>query len=157
MPPGSIDETAVARLESAFLDKYERLYGKGLALREAGIELVTCRAIGRGRILKPDLPRRPLGSGDVTRAAKGTREVWIPGAAGALAPEEIAIFDGPRLEPGMRLDGPAVIEHADTTIFMYDSTTDTWVERPIRNFISAPTDNGRYWVHPQSPPPGLLV
>jgi len=45
--------------------------------------------------------------------------------------------------------------HDDTTIFMYDTVADTWVERPIRNFISAPTDNGRYWIHPEAKPPGL--
>jgi N-methylhydantoinase A len=118
VPAGTIEAAAAGRLESAFLDKYERLYGKGLALREAGIELVTCRAIGRGRIPKPDLPRRPLGPSDASGAARNSREVWIPGADGTLSPGEIEIFDGPRLEPGMRLRGPAVIEHADTTIFV---------------------------------------
>ena len=41
LPSGRIDEHAVRQLEQAFLDKYERLYGKGLALRESGIVLAA--------------------------------------------------------------------------------------------------------------------
>jgi N-methylhydantoinase A len=118
VPLGTIDEHAIAALESAFVEKYERLYGKGLALREAGIEVVTCRAVGRGRVVKPELPRRPLGPGDATPAARISREVWVPGADGMLSPAEVTIFDGPGLRPGMQLRGPAVIEHPDTTIFV---------------------------------------
>jgi hypothetical protein len=38
----------------------------------------------------------------------------------------------------------------DTTIFLYDSKTQTWVDRPWADFISSPTDNGRYWTHPNA-------
>src|SRR5207244_1966129 len=122
LPAGRIDEHAVRQLEQAFLDKYERLYGKGLALRESGIELVTCRAVGRGRVPKPEIPRRAgacQDALDAARAAKPARPVWIPLATdGTLERMDVAVFDGSRLLPGMRLTGPAVIEHADTTIFV---------------------------------------
>ena len=52
-------------------------------------------------------------------AAKPARPVWIPLATdGTLERMDVAVFDGSRLLPGMRLTGPAVIEHADTTIFV---------------------------------------
>jgi len=45
--------------------------------------------------------------------------VWLPLAPnGALERTELAVFDGARLLPGMRLTGPALIEHTDTTIFV---------------------------------------
>jgi N-methylhydantoinase A len=117
--PGAIDERAIAGLEQAFLDRYERLYGRGLALRESGIELVTCRAVGFGRVGKPDIPRRALGAGDPAAAARSSREAWVAATAdGALEPREVAVFDGARMRPGMRVEGPALVEHGDTTIFV---------------------------------------
>ena len=38
----------------------------------------------------------------------------------------------------------------DTTVFLYDSVDDKWVDYPIRLFISAPTANNRYWTHPRA-------
>jgi N-methylhydantoinase A/oxoprolinase/acetone carboxylase beta subunit len=49
--------------------------------------------------------------------------VWLPSpASGALERVEVAVFDGSLLLPGMRLAGPALIEHADTTILVPPST-----------------------------------
>ena len=38
----------------------------------------------------------------------------------------------------------------DTTVFLYDSVDDKWVDYPIRLFISAPTAGNRYWTHPRA-------
>ncbi len=38
----------------------------------------------------------------------------------------------------------------DTTVFLYDSVDDKWVDYPIRLFVSAPTANNRYWTHPRA-------
>jgi N-methylhydantoinase A len=119
VPMGPIDDRAVAALEEAFLEKYARLYGKGVGLRDAGIELVNCRAVGYGRIRKPELGRKMLVPADGTVSAKCSREVWIPQApSGALSPREIAIHDGLRLAPGAAVAGPSLIELPDTTIFV---------------------------------------
>ncbi|MGH7897815.1 MAG: hydantoinase/oxoprolinase family protein, partial [Candidatus Binatia bacterium] len=119
VPDGSIDESAVAAIEQAFLEKYARLYGKGVGLRDAGIELVNCRAVGHGRIRKPALAPRPLGDADPSAAAKGKREVWIPQTpSGVLVAREITLYDGLRLAPGAELAGPSLIELPDTTIFV---------------------------------------
>jgi hypothetical protein len=39
----------------------------------------------------------------------------------------------------------------DTTVFLYDSVDDNWVNYPIRLFVSAPTASNRYWTHPRAP------
>ena len=38
----------------------------------------------------------------------------------------------------------------DTTVFLYDTVTDQWVDYRIRDFIAQPSCNGRYKVHPDS-------
>jgi len=39
---------------------------------------------------------------------------------------------------------------SDTTVFLYDSYTGQYVERPILDFIRAPSASGRYWAHMRS-------
>jgi hypothetical protein len=38
----------------------------------------------------------------------------------------------------------------DTTVFLYDSKDDRWIDYPIRNFISKPTNGGRLRTHPKA-------
>jgi hypothetical protein len=38
----------------------------------------------------------------------------------------------------------------DTTVFLYDTKDDKWVDYPIRLFISAPTAGNRYCTHPRA-------
>jgi len=40
--------------------------------------------------------------------------------------------------------------NGDTTVFLYDSIDDKWVDYPIRLFISAPTADNRFWTHPRA-------
>jgi hypothetical protein len=40
----------------------------------------------------------------------------------------------------------------DTTVFLYDSVDDKWVDYPVRLFVSAPTAGNRYWTHPRARP-----
>jgi hypothetical protein len=40
--------------------------------------------------------------------------------------------------------------NGDTTVFLYDSVDDKWVDYPIRLFVSAPTAGNRYWTHPRA-------
>jgi hypothetical protein len=41
---------------------------------------------------------------------------------------------------------------SNTTVFLYDSQSDQWIDYPVLDFIKKPTASGRYWVHPQAPP-----
>ncbi|MGH7820914.1 MAG: hydantoinase/oxoprolinase family protein, partial [Candidatus Binatia bacterium] len=124
LPEGPLTSETVAGLERAFLEKYERLYGKGVVLREAGIQLVNCRAVGYGRRRKPDLRRHRLGPPDPSPARTGSRTIRVPaGAAWTLVPRAVAILDAGTLRPGMRVEGPAVLEHPDTTIFVPEGMT----------------------------------
>lgn len=138
VPPGAITTETVAELERAFIDKYERLHGKSVVLRESGIQLVNCRAIARGRIDKPPLRRCARGSADCAAARKGARRILL-GASDGGAPrwQEVAAYEGPRLAAGMRIAGPAVIDHPDTTIFVPAGTV-AEVDELCGTVIAAP-------------------
>ncbi len=105
---GAID---VARMRREFLREYERLYGAGTASPQAGIEVITLRVEAIGRTHRPALEPAPLARRSaVTRE---TREVWHEGR-----PLRAARFDGSALAPGDAVDGPAVIDHPGTTVWI---------------------------------------
>jgi N-methylhydantoinase A len=101
-------------LETAFETAYENLYGKGSGFREAGIELVTLRvtAVGRSEI-RPQLPQRPLGGADASAAKRSSRPVYWRRLGGF---EDTPVYDGQKLQPGNRIEGPAMIEERATGV-----------------------------------------
>jgi N-methylhydantoinase A len=101
-------------LETAFESAYENLYGKGSGFREAGIELVTLRvtAVGRSQI-RPQLPQRPLGAPDASAARRAGRPIYWRQLGGF---EDTPVYDGQQLQPGHRIEGPAMIEERATGI-----------------------------------------
>jgi N-methylhydantoinase A len=108
--PARFDTDALAALAQAFEREYERLFGPGSALADAGIELVNYGVEAIGATDKPAFERAPAGG----RASPRTeRKAWCPRAA-AMVPTPV--YDGPSLAPGTAIDGPAVIEHPGTTI-----------------------------------------
>jgi N-methylhydantoinase A len=104
---------SVEALLSDFLGLYARRYGAEAVPELAGFELVTFVVEARGRLRRPELARKPLAGADPSRARRGARAVYDPDA-GAFV--ETAIYDGPRLEPGNVVAGPAVIEYPTTTL-----------------------------------------
>jgi hypothetical protein len=38
----------------------------------------------------------------------------------------------------------------DTTVFLYDSIDDKWIDYPIRSFVSNASNGGRLWPHPEA-------
>ena len=106
---------AVADLDDLvrrFDEKYEELFGKGAAFREAGIELVTFRVSAHGRVPKP--ARRPqAGTGDAGTARRGERPVHFTQGE---APFPTAVYRGEQLPAGADLTGPAILEYPGTTV-----------------------------------------
>jgi N-methylhydantoinase A len=97
----------VDRFEAA----YEDTYGKGAGFREAGIEITTFRVDGLGRTRKPRLPQAPA------RVAVPRRERPLyDAAAGGLVGAEIVAWSS--LSVGEQIDGPAVLEHPTTTVYV---------------------------------------
>jgi N-methylhydantoinase A len=108
--PARIDEVGLALIADRFEKEYERLFGKGAALKDAGIELVNYGVDSIGVVDKPvSEPWRA--QGDVVPRAR--RMTWCPRSRDMLP---TPIYDGPALPAAAEITGPAIIEHPGTTI-----------------------------------------
>jgi N-methylhydantoinase A len=126
---GSI-EALVRRFERA----YEETYGKGSGFREAGIEITTLRVRARGRTPKPQLADAAVTSGG---AHPSERMVYDSVRRDFVL---TAIHQWADLGVGDALRGPAVVEHASTTVFIGD-TQEAHVDRH-GNLIVQPRIDG---------------
>ena len=98
-----------------FHAQHDRLYG--YALRAAGtpVELLNVRLSAAGVTRKPALRREPRRAPGCASALKGRRAAYLPERRGF---RRIPVFDGERLGHGNRLNGPAIIESANTSILV---------------------------------------
>jgi len=108
--PARIDDAGLQLMLDRFEAEYERLFGKGAALKDAGIELVNYGVDAVGAVVKSARAPWPTGARVEPRTHRNT---WCPRTRGMVA---TPIFDGPELPAGMRIAGPAIIEHPGTTI-----------------------------------------
>ncbi len=115
--PSSIDEAAVGSLAAAFEHEYERLFGPGSGLTDAGVELINYGVDAVGIVDKAPW-KEEAGGGEPEPTS--TRDVYCP-LRRAMVPTPI--YDGPSLPPGMHLEGPTVIEHPGTTIVVLSGQT----------------------------------
>lgn len=108
--PSTIDGPALVQLAKAFEQEYERLFGPGSGLADAGIELINYGVDAVGVVGKAPWKEAAQGG---SAAPIATRETYCPRRQ-AMVPTPI--YDGPSLPPGAEIEGPAVIEHPGTTI-----------------------------------------
>ncbi len=113
--PGTdlLTEADLERLYADFDDAYEKAYGRGSGYREAGKEILTFRVTATGLLKRPRIREAPVRRAAADAALKAPREVFFE-ESGAFAPTRI--YDFRRMEPGMELSGPAVIETPVTTV-----------------------------------------
>ena len=132
-----LDEAPVGRqdferLHERFTSLYERLYGSGSSLVGARLEIVTARCRASAATPKPTFVKHDGLVGEIPSAARlGRRSVYWPritrasgsAAFGLPARIETPIYDGHRLVPGNRLEGPAVVELETTTVVLHPGQT----------------------------------
>ncbi len=108
----SVDLEAIAR---AFHSRHDRLYGYALEEEGTALELVNLRLSALGESAKPEIRRRPRLGPDASTARKGRRAVFLPSL---MDYAEVEVYDGHAMGPGNRLEGPAMVERIDTTLFL---------------------------------------
>jgi N-methylhydantoinase A len=93
---------------------------------------VNLRVTAIGRLPQRAASTPPAGGGEVAGALVGTRPVYFRGAGFVTTP----CYARERLAPGMRFDGPAVVDQEDATILVtpgfrarIDRATDIILER----------------------------
>jgi N-methylhydantoinase A len=109
------------QLIADFRSEYARRYGEGALMAGAVVELVSVRAVGIGRTVKPDLAvdagSAPV-SGPPERAS--VRPVRVERGEAPLA---VDVYAGADLRPGHRISGPALIDGVDTTVWVPPDST----------------------------------
>lgn len=103
----------IATLERLFVERYEELYGRGVAYREAGVDIGTIRVDGIGAVAKPELTRHAVEDAAPATARKGQRRAYLDGAW-----RDTPVFDQALLRSGMPLAGPAIVESPFTTVLL---------------------------------------
>ncbi len=106
------------RLRRLFVERYEKLYGRGSALAGAQLEIVVCRLRARALTPRPRLVRARSGSRKIPRAALlEPRQIWWSGL------RKTPVYDGEQLAVGNVLRGPAIVETPDTTVVVHPGRT----------------------------------
>ncbi|MGO8861854.1 MAG: hydantoinase/oxoprolinase family protein [Acidimicrobiales bacterium] len=118
LPSATPDEGEVLSMVETFKEEYARRYGRGSIVLGAPVELVSLRAVGSGRTVRASFQAGHAESvADGTRAEPvGSRSVRLERGAGGT--RAVAVYDGESLVPGHALDGPALIDGSDSTVFV---------------------------------------
>ena len=114
---GPVDESAISEVVEAFHSAHQRVYGH----RDADhlVEFVTLRVVfsqSPSQLWTPT--ERERGGPDPTPAQKGVRPAYFTEYDGYV---DTPIYSRDALQPGMRVNGPAIVEQEDTTTVVYPS------------------------------------
>ena len=103
-------------LINAFTSEYQRRYGRGALVLGAPVELVSLRAVGRGQTVRAELVRPPPNPGAQVHQQR-TRQIWV-GNGSQVEPVDVNVHSSIDLQPGTRIQGPALLDGADTTVWI---------------------------------------
>lgn len=115
VPNRTLEPKDLGSLVAEFHHSYERIYGPGTSLLEAGVEINTFRLEGRIPAFTArteDAEREPLARGGRPDATPiGVRDVVFSGK-----PVPTSVYMGEELPSGVTVPGPAIAEFAGTTV-----------------------------------------
>ncbi len=115
VPIAHIENGDSEAIATAFHEEHNRLYGYCLREQDVPMEIVNIRITAVGTTDKPSFARTLQFDGNLDRAKKGARSVYIP-EKGRF--EAVQIYNGHVLAHGDLVKGPAIIELETTTIFV---------------------------------------
>jgi N-methylhydantoinase A len=120
VPAGKLTEADIKAVIDAFHDRHKELYTFNMHWK--GVEFLTFRV----RATAPKKPIRMKSTEtkgpDASAAIKSHRKAWFDGAS-----RQTPVYDGAKLAAGNKIDGPAIIEEATTTVVIpasYHCTVD---------------------------------
>ena len=102
-------------LTSDFIETFHNIHQRAYGYHQPkrAIEIVSLRLRAVGHLPQPSLTPTPAGDADASAAQFDRRPVVL--TEGIV---EVTFYQGDRLKPGNLVDGPALIVHPDTTIFI---------------------------------------
>jgi N-methylhydantoinase A len=105
-------------LRKIFVNRYEKLYGRGSALAGAQLEIVVCRLRARALTPRPKLNKAKGLSRTVPKAA-----IRKPRPIQWSSLKKTPVYDGEKLAVGNTVKGPAIVETSDTTVVVHPRRT----------------------------------
>jgi N-methylhydantoinase A len=103
-------------LSERFTKHYEDTYGIGTAWKGVPITLVNFTVTVTGRQERPSIHGRPqIESERMSIEPSARRSVFLPEIR---EKQEIAVYSEGDVVPGVYLEGPAIVDAGDTTIFV---------------------------------------
>jgi N-methylhydantoinase A len=115
LPYETIDERSSAEIAAHFVEYYEQLHGPDTAWTGVPVQMVNTRVQISGKVDKPELLALEETDPDPSAALIGTRDMYV---LGEDVEGEVPLYEWPNLEPGMELDGPALVVGDDTTAYV---------------------------------------
>ena len=105
-------------LRRMFVERYEKLYGRGSALAGAQLEIVVCRLRARALTPRPKLNKAKKSSKAIPKAAlRRPRQIYWSGL------KKTPVYDGENLAVGNTVKGPAIVETSDTAVVVHPGRT----------------------------------
>ncbi len=111
---GPLTEAHIDEMAEAFHDLHERMFS--YSVRESSVDFFHWRVIAHRAVQSPQTPELPETGEPVTKVQKGTRRVYFGDIDDY---RDTKIYDGDRLNRGMMITGPAVVEQQNTTIVVF--------------------------------------
>jgi N-methylhydantoinase A len=112
---GPITESSLAAAIDLFESLYSEKYGPESTYREAGVEFVTFRVRGSGRVQSVDPVRWSHNGRDAANALVESVEAYLPSEEKSVT---VPGFDFDLLSVGTQIDGPALIWSPITTVVL---------------------------------------
>jgi len=107
---------AAAAVLADFHREHNRLFGYALEEEKTPVELINIRLRAIGGTERPDFLREEkAGKADPSSAVKSRRRAFVPEVSGF---EEVPVYDALQLGFGAFVEGPALMEQPNTTIFV---------------------------------------
>lgn len=115
LPDRLLEEDDRSKLEDDFRELYEETYGRGTAWKSALVQLVNVTVTATGRQDRPPIPRTDLNPRDSKEFLKTRKTIYLPSERRS---EEIPVFDASGFTAGSSIEGPAIVDATDTTIYI---------------------------------------
>jgi N-methylhydantoinase A len=120
MPDRTLTEDDAPALFDQFLATYEQTYGEGTAWKGVPASLINYSVTVTGSQNRPDLAKAVASGHDLAAETRETRRVFLPQQREWA---EIPVIDQAHFPAGAKVEGPAIIDENDTTIYVPPGTT----------------------------------
>ncbi len=115
VPEGPVTPASLATLLASFRAQFAATYGDEAVFTDAGVELPSMRVQATGELSKPPITQVVSGGASDDESLPPARQIYMGGDIGYI---QATVHRGGALREGDVLDGPAIIEHPGTTIFI---------------------------------------